>query len=268
MAIVVAVVSLVPCAATGQVGTETWTPSRTPDGQPDLQGFWNNEGTPFFIGFDLEKGIPAEELELHGLDPMDYKSPIVDPAAGKIPYQPWAARRKTEISLGEPGALEFIDPVTRCLPAGVPRINYVTPYNGYQFLQIPGYVVMFAEWNHTSRIIPLDGRPHIGQDIGLWMGDSRGHWEGNTLVVDVTNFNGQTWFDLAGSTHSDALHVVERFTIVDAETIHYEATIEDWSVFTRPWKLAASFRRVAKDYTLFEYACHEGNHAVENILSR
>src|SRR2546428_832764 len=148
--------------------------------------------------------------------------------------------------------------------AGVPRINYITPYNGYQFLQIRGYVVLFAEWNHETRIIPLDRRPHVTSGIRLWMGDPRGRWEGNTLIVDSTNFNGKAWFDWL-TFHSDALHVVERFTIVDQDTINYEAIIEDPKAFTKPWKVAFPFRRGQPGYRLFEYACHEGNHFMRNV---
>ena len=162
------------------------------------------------------------------------------------------------------------------------RFNYAVPYSGYVFLQIPGSVVMVGEWNHAYRIIPLDGRPHIPQDIRLWMGDSRGHWESNTLVVDTTNLNGQEWLDMLGTIHSEALHVVERYTITDANRIDYEAVLEDPKVLTRPMKLTYAFERATRkrppaeiiakaslssfwpdtpteNYEIYEYACHEGN---------
>ncbi len=143
----------------------------------------------------------------------------------------------------------------------------VYAYNGVQFLQPPGHVVILTEWNHQARIIPLDGRPHLSKNIKLWTGDSRGRWEGNTLVVDWTNSNGRTWMDQTGSFHSDAIHVVERFTIVDKNTMRYEASIEDAKVYTRPWKFYASFDRTEQaDYELYEYACAEGNRSVENSL--
>ena len=107
-----------------------------------------------------------------------------------------------------------------------------------QIRQIPGYVTIFYESNHVYRVIPLDGRPHAGTNVKLWMGDSRGRWEGSTLVVDVTNFNDGTWFDSHGSFHSDALHVVERWTRVSDDRIAYTVTIEDPNVFTQPWKMA------------------------------
>jgi hypothetical protein len=185
--------------------------------------------------------------------------------------------------------LEYIDPVARCLPAGVPRVMYVTPYNGYQFIQTPGYVVMIAEWNHTYRIIPVDGRPHLPAGLKLWMGDSRGRWEGNTLVVTTTNTNGKAWFQIIGGFVSDAVRVVERFTIVDKGTIGYEVTIDDPKVFTRPWTMAGRFISAVADkpatldgvalggafmdtpqqnYELYEYACHEGNRSMDAILGK
>ncbi len=113
-----------------------------------------------------------------------------------------------------------------------------------QILQPPGHVVFLAGFNHSYRVVPLDGRPHLPENVKLFMGDSRGRWEGNTLIVDVTNNNDKTWLDVIGSFHSDALHVVERFTVVDARTINYEATIEDPKVYTRPWKLALVLERI------------------------
>lgn len=252
---------------------EAWTPPRTPDGQPDIQGLWQTQGGSLTVS--LEKGA-VSLLDSDRVGFSDAARPssrasligIVDPSDGKIPLQPWAATRRKEIAdnyRDSNGNLAYIDPSARCLGAGVPRINYVTPYNGYQFLQIPGHIVLFAEWNHEARIIPLDGRPHVASNIRLWMGDSRGRWEGNTLVVDATNFNGKAWFDWL-TFHSDALRVVERFTIVDSDTINYEATLEDPKVFTSPWKVAFPFRRAEPGYRLFEYACHEGNHFMENVI--
>ena len=154
-----------------------------------------------------------------------------------------------------PSEAKYIDPVTRSFLDGVPRINY---RNTMRILQSPGQVVIINEYNHTYRVIPIDGSPHIGGDIKLWMGDSRGHWEGNTLVVDVTNNNEHTWFDIVGSFHSDALRVVERWTFVNPDRIDYEATIEDPKVFARPWKILVNLGR-REDYELWEYAIWEGS---------
>jgi hypothetical protein len=192
---------------------------------------------------------------------------IVDPADGKVPYQPWAAAKRAEIkeNYKDPKP-EHLDPDARCFLSGVPRIEYDPP-GPFQILQPPGYVVMLYEINNASRIILLDARPHIGENIKLFMGDSRGHWEGNTLVVDVTNNNDRTWFDIVGTFHSDALHVVERWTFVDADTINYEATIEDPKVFTRPWKMAFPLaRNKEKGYELMEFACHEGERDAQTLL--
>ena len=200
---------------------------------------------------------------------------IVDPPDGRVPMQPWALEKRNEIVANQ-DKVEFLDPRVRCLQSGVPRANLPVGYNTYQFLQIPGYVVILYEWNHMYRYIPLDGRPHISPNIKLPMGDSRGRWEGNTLVVDVTNFTNTTWAvghgappdDAPASAistghgvfHSEALHVVERFTLINANTIQYEATLEDPNVFTRPWTIRFNaFTRAPADHQLFEYACHEGN---------
>jgi hypothetical protein len=142
------------------------------------------------------------------------------------------------------------------------------PYNNnFQILQTRGFVVLVSEMMHDTRVISLDGRPHINQDIRQWMGDSRGHWEGNTLVVDVTNFPDR---DVTGFgvpyrySETSHLHVVERFTRVAADTINYEVTVEDPATFTRPW--TASIPMAKSDGPLYEYACHEGNYSMVNML--
>jgi hypothetical protein len=201
---------------------------------------------------------------------------VVDPPDGKIPLQPWAAQRRTVLRAAntdgadDSGDLKIgdLDPQTRCLPAGVPRSNYAVPYSGYHIIQAPGTVVILSEWNHLYRIIPLDQRAqHLRPTIRLYMGDSIGHWEGSALVVDTTNLNDKTWLDMGGTFHSDALHVVERYTVIDANTINYEATLSDPQVFTKPWKLAFQFKRPEAKYQILEYACHEGNYGLTNILS-
>ena len=142
-------------------------------------------------------------------------------------------------------------------------------YNSrYRILQFPGLVALLYESYQLWRVIPLDGRPHFGADIKLWMGDSRGRWEGNTLIVDVTNLNGKPRFDMVGNFVSDSFHIVEWFNFVDANTLHYEATIEDPTVYTRPWKLVVPSRRakLAADYEIYEAACHEGERIAETLL--
>lgn len=219
--------------------------TRLPDGKPDLQGYW--ESTNFLTAFDLETHEKAEFGVPAG------KGVIVDPPDGKIPYQPWALAKKQELIEHH----MFEDPQAHCYLSGVPRQMY-TPF-GFQILQPKGNVVLLFEAFHSYRIIPLDARPHIPDAIRLFEGDSRGHWEGDTLVVDVTNQNPATWFDMAGNFHSDALHVMERYTPVDANTIHYEATLEDPKVYTRPFKIAFDIgRNPNPDYQQMEYACVEG----------
>jgi hypothetical protein len=242
---------LSPAAIRGQGGTarkaaEKAAPVvRLPDGKPDMQGYW--ETGNFFSAFDLETHERAEFGVPAG------KGVVVDPADGKIPYQPWALEKKKDLSEHH----LFEDPQAHCYLSGVPRQMY-TPF-GFQILQPRGHVVMLYEAFHSYRIIPLDSRPHIPDAIRLFEGDSRGHWEGNSLVVDVTNQNPGTWFDMAANFHSDALHVVERFTPVDANTINYEATIDDAKVFTRPWKIAFPLvRNKETNYEQMEYACVEG----------
>jgi hypothetical protein len=218
---------------------------RLPDGKPDMQGYW--ETGNFFSAFDLE----THEAARYGVPAG--KGVVVDPADGKIPYQPWALEKKKDLSEHH----LFEDPQAHCYLSGVPRQMY-TPF-GFQILQPRGHVVMLYEAFHSYRIIPLDSRPHIPDAIRLFEGDSRGHWEGDSLVVDVTNQNPGTWFDMAANFHSDALHVVERFTPVDRNTINYEATIDDVKVFTRPWKIAFPLvRNKEANYEQMEYACVEG----------
>ena len=249
--------SLIPLSATGQRrggsrdGKKAPSFSRLADGKPNMQGYWETRN--FFSAFDLEThekaafGVPAG----HGV--------VVDPPNGKIPYQPWALEKKKDILAHH----LFDDPQAHCWLSGVPRQMY-TPF-GFQILQPPGYVVLLYEAFHSYRIIPLDGRPHAAAAIHMFEGDSRGHWERDTLVVDVTNQNEKTWFDMAGNFHSDALHVIERYTMTDLNTIQYEATLEDPKVFTQPWKIVFELGRNREpDYEQMEYACVEGERDLEH----
>jgi hypothetical protein len=144
-----------------------------------------------------------------------------------------------------------------CLLGGYPHQMY-TPF-GLRIVQPPGYVAMIWEFMHAYRIIPLDGRPHPDPSVKLYGGDSRGHWEGDTLVIDVANQASRTWIDQSANFHSDAIHVVERLTPIDSNNIGYEATIEDPKVYTRPWKIAYFFsRNLDLKYEPMEFACVEG----------
>jgi hypothetical protein len=249
-------------AAAQTAAASTWNPPRTPDGQPDIQGSWNQRDN--ITTYSLQAGTEdrAVHIGITGQAPATGR-PIKDPP-DKIPYLPWAAEKARFLyeEHRRPTSQEYLDPVSRGFLEGVPRINL---QGGFQILQTPGQVVIVHEFSHTYRVIPLDGRPHLDPRIKLWMGDSRGHWEGNTLVVDVTNNNDQTWFDIVGSFHSDALHVVERWTSVGADRIDYEVTIEDPNVYTRPWKMAWTFGRTAGEEQ-WESAVWEGNRAPEVIF--
>ncbi len=129
--------------------------------------------------------------------------------------------------------------------------------NNIQFVQTPGYVVILTEMIHDARVIPLDGRPRLPATVRRWTGDPRGRWEGDTLVVDVTGLRAETWFDRAGNFHSDALHVVERFTRTSPDVVNYDVSIDDPKVFTRPWKMTMPvYRRQEKDLQLLEYECY------------
>jgi len=169
---------------------------------------------------------------------------------------------------GETGTRLYAVPQTFCLYA-VPRATY---RGGFEILQAPGYVLIIFNFGHYSRFIPTDGRQrHLAGNVKMWMGNSRGTWQGNTLVVDVTNLNGKNWLDQVGNFMSDNVRLTERFTLANANTIDYEVTFDDPSVYTRPWTIRLPLRRAgspANDrYAIetWEHACHEGNKAVEDI---
>ena len=264
---------------------QTYEPPRTPDGQPDMQGYWSTGGSAGMATYNVEGGENEVHLELsrgcaQGIECSSEQisraaarkpdaSIIVDPPDGKVPFQPWAAAKKRDIVENHTNPLpQHLDPMARCYPAGVPRATY-QEYEAFQIIQTPGYVVMVYEFLHSYRIIPLTSDARLPEGIKLWMGDSRGRWEGNTLVVDVTNHNDKTWFDIVGTFHSDALRIVERWTLAAADTIRYEATIEDRKVFTRPWKIAFTLSRNKEPgFELVEVACVEGERSVEQMLRK
>jgi hypothetical protein len=220
---------------------------RTADGKPDLQGIWQARNR---ASYDLEDhvarhGMPAGKGVVQG---------------GPIPYQEWAATRKAEYAASRVTA----DPLANCYMPGVPRIMYME--FPFQIFQTPDHIAMTFEWSQVHRTIYTNGTPHH-DGIEFWMGDSRGRWEGDTLVVDVKNHNDRTWFDMAGNFHSEALSLVERYTMVDANSIRYEVTVEDPKVFTRPWVIAMTLHRSTDADRIFEYQCQaeveEANGAFE-----
>jgi hypothetical protein len=220
---------------------------RGADGRPDFEGVWEVRPPGGNAAYDVEDHLKA----VYGIPPG--KGVIVDPKDGKIPYLPAAEKRKQELVAHH----MYDDPEAHCFLSGVPRQIYA-PF-GFEILQPSNYVLILFENFHAYRVIPTDGRAHLPSDIKTFEGDSRGRWEGDTLVVDVTNQNDKTWFDMAGNFHSDALHVVERFTPVDANTIGYRATIEDPKTFSRPWTIAFPITRITRPgYEIMELACVEG----------
>jgi hypothetical protein len=232
-----------------------WPPARLPDGQPDVQGVWRpiNGGTQ-----SLERGMSSGQFfeELVTGVTEDYPSRIVDPADGRIPYQPWARalQQDLEAAYQNPTRPEHIDTQTRCLGPGVPRLYY---FPRYRILQPAGSVVFVWDQYHAYRVIPLDGRPHVSPRIKLWSGDGRGRWEGHTLIVDTTNLNAKSRLDVVGDFFSDQAHILERFIFIDSTTMHYEATITDPTVFTRPWTMRVVQQRQPEE-EFWEFACHEG----------
>jgi len=229
---------------------------RLPDGKPDLQGYWSQRtigNSMSMFSVQQTDGRPAQ-----GIPPT--KGIVVDPPDGHIPYQDWAAKKHDD--LGANHMIEESD--ASCLPGGFPHSMY-TPF-GLHIIQPPGQVVMTWEFMHSYRVIPLDGRPHVSPATHLYMGDSRGHWEGDTLVIDVTSQVGRTWIDQSADFHSDAIHVVERITPIDSNNLSYEATIEDPKVYTRPWKIAYFYSRILDaKYEPMEFACIEGE--VDNTVN-
>jgi hypothetical protein len=226
-------------AASGQ--STKFEPPRLAGGHPDLQGVWRNSA--IVAAFNVE-GQKAYYNEPGGA------SVIVDPPDGKLPYLPAALKQANENHMHRE-----TDPTAHCHIHGVPR-TLVPPFP-VEIVQDGDYVVLLFETEHSLRIIPLDGRPHL-KNYRAWDGDSRGRWEGDTLVVDVTDLNGRTWLDQWGNFVDENEHVVERFTITAPDTIVYEARIDDPTVYSRPWTLRVPLRRQPKGTELIEYDCIEG----------
>jgi hypothetical protein len=303
-----------PQGKTAAASKRAWTPPRTPDGQPDLQGVWtNNSVTPlqrpkevagkeFYTEAELAavqkrqrerlaqteeegepaanhsgvEGAPAENVHYDhsqfGLDWLQSKvawnrrtSLIVGPEGTIPPLTPQARDRVATRKAKEKGH-EFDGPENRPLGARCITMARVGPpilparYNSnLQIVQGPGYVAIETEEIHDARIIPTDGRPHLPKSIRQWMGDSVGHWEGDTLVIDTTNFT-----DMSPFPGAENLHVVERLTRADDETIRYQFTVEDPGMWTKPWSGEVPITKISGQ--IYEYACHEANYGLENTL--
>jgi hypothetical protein len=196
---------------------------------------------------------------------------VVDPPDGRIPIRP-EAEKKRDFNVANVDTFETMSPWDRCITRSPTNLFPAGYNNAYQIVQTAHYVMIMSEMIHEARIIPLDGRPHVHTGLGQWLGDSRGRWEGKTLVIDTTNFHDRGWIAthagsgrLRGVPTSKALHLVERLTRVDATTLIYEATIDDPEIFERPWTFSMPFVK-SDDYTIYEYACHEGNEATGLML--
>jgi hypothetical protein len=255
-----------------------WT-VRTPDGQPDLQGTWVNFDSTPFEADAAPLGQSPVNPPSHWADhdsPMSAqrRSMVVDPPDGRVPVMKWAEDKRDYDLAHLSDAPQHETPWVRCITRGVPGGMFPAGYNnGYEIVQIPGYVIIVYEMIHDTRIIPLDGRPHVGANIRMWNGDPRGRFEGNTLVVETTNFNDKGVMGTSAATgrirgipHSEEMHVVERFTRISDDVINYSVTITDPKVYTAPWTVALPLNR-DPSYKMFEYACHEGNLALPNALS-
>jgi hypothetical protein len=243
--VMIAALSLAMIPAAGQA--RAYRAPRTADGKPDLNGIWQaiNEAN-----WDIEAhaAAPGPVIALGAAVAVLPGPGIVE--GGPIPYQPAAELKKKE---------NFekrltLDPEIKCYLPGVPRANYMP--SPFQIIQTRKYIMMVYTFARAVRTIYMDDHKEAPADS--WMGWSNGHWEGETLVVDTTGFNDQTWFDRAGNFHSDALHVVERYTAMSPYHLQYEATIEDPNVFTRPWKISMPiYRRLEKNAQIMEFRCVE-----------
>jgi hypothetical protein len=272
------------------------TAPRTPWGDPDLQGVWSGTDS-MAVPFDRDpalgtrnllteeeyrtrRAVLLENFARGGIEGTNFGaepeiihatsrqgSLVVDPANGRRPPRtPMADARPPARSSFSPGSFASVTDfgkLDRCISSGT--VPPAQPGNGLEIVQGPGFVAIRTEWIHEARVIPLDGRAHVSGAIVTYAGDSRGRWEGRTLVVETTNFNGQSNLNgNAGERPTMQLRLIERYTLTD-DVLSYEATITDPATWTRPWTVAFPRKRDASD-RVFEYACHEGNYGIANIL--
>jgi len=308
MRIACVVVVILAIQAVSQVGAQDQV-RRTPWGDPDLEGIWTNatltplQRPPELASKEFLTPEEAAQFQRSRIEQTNADRPlppgqvgayndvffergtsivrsrrtslVVDPPDGRIPALTPDAQKKVEARQKREAVSPADGPedrwlTERCILFGATVPMLPEPYNNnYRIIQSPGFVTILVEMNHDARIIPLDGRAHLASGIQQWTGDSRGRWEGTTLVVETTNlkFNHQSRFGVGylNGLSDERLRVVERFTIADANTLTYRATVEDPSVFLRPWTVEVSMARTAGP--LFEVGCHEGNYGMFNILS-
>jgi hypothetical protein len=254
------------------------TPARTKvEGWPDLQGSWTSRAYSGNSEHSIETGhdpagivIQCWDAKTNMWNPQTGAANLlIDPMRGMVPYQPWAQAKRMEYmaALYAPAKRMDLDVDARCVLPGVPR---AASSADFELRFTPDSVVFFGGFlpGKGTRIVPMDGRPHVGPDVMLYMGDSRGRWEGNTLVIETTNNREETWFDKHGTFHSEALRVVERLTMIGENTLYWEATIEDPAVYTQTWKMAMTFDRAQgpRRYEAREDTCHEGERSVDTMV--
>ena len=233
--VAVVVFLLAPVPVAGQAAAAI---PRTADGHPDFSGIWQVMNTAAWDIQDhsAQKGVPA------GLGVVE---------GNELPYKPAMLAKKQENYKNRATA----DPEAKCYLPGVPRITYMN--FPFQIFQTPAQITILYEYVHAVRYVYTNGTPHPPGQIEWWMGDSRAKWEGDTLVVDNIHFNNETWLDRAGNFHSENMHVVERISFTDRDHLNYEATIDDPTVFTRPWKMTMPiYRHLEKNFQLLEYECY------------
>jgi hypothetical protein len=233
------------------IASGKWNGPRTADGQPDISGHWSNTIANHNNFTDPQGGIPNDPNPRRAdQGPRELRAPsrVSDPADGQLPFQPWALAKVKEFQIGfhNPVKQEHIEPLARCAPGGIPKSFY---WHGYEISQYPGYVLF--QFSSGTRIIHLDKKPPLPAHIKLWNGDSRGHWEGNTLVVNVTNHNGKALFGRSGEFVSENAKIQERYIFNNEGTrYNYVAVFEDASVYTRPFTVTIPARKYSeKDKT-------------------
>ncbi len=227
---------------------QTYDPTRTPEGHADLSGVWTLPGNAF------------EDLEEHPatLDDNGNPSVVVDPTDGRVPMRAWADEMRRQ------NATAYIHPAAACFLSGVPYIMYRP--GPYQILQTSDHVVILGERAHGYRVVYMNDSPPPGDGIRFWNGYSTGRWDGNTLVIETTHQNALPWIDQRARFFTEDARVVERLTLVDADTLHYQATLEDLNVYTRPFTIAVAYRRdTDQDAALLEEGCYESNAALLGI---
>ena len=238
-----------------QQAGSTWRPAMRKDGQPDIEGYYQTVSGKGGAGLHVENkpaGVAGSARPSIGI--------VIDPPDGMIPYLPWARARRDEVQNNQlHPSHAVIDTRTRGWPDGVPRITFYW-VNPFQIVQAPGAVLILYESMHEFRYIPLDGRPHIDNGVKLWMGSSRGRWEGNTLVIEVRNISDRVRMSVMGDFASDELKITERWQWLDRDTIMVTATMEDPKVYSRPWTVGERVKRITEPgFEIMEYAGVEGD---------